>query len=317
MDGLIGHSGFVGSHLKSQHTFNRMFNRTNADQIVGPDFETLVCAAAPGSMFEANRFPATDEARIDALIDLLSRVSARNFILVSSIAVLRDFAGQDDETTTSFQEELAYGKHRRKLEVFCQARFENCLIVRLPALFGQGLKKNFVFDLMNPIPSMLTEARMTEIVAVLSKEQSVALRDTFEWSDHLQMYVVNRKLLAGSGYRTTLETALAERGFSATGFTNPHTTFQFYNLANLWRDIDLARSAGLSIIHLATEPVTANTVHEHLIGSAMPLTSARLHSEDMHTAHADIWDRSGPYLADQCTVLEGLTDFFRNERGLA
>ena len=317
MDGLIGHSGFVGSHLKSQHTFNRMFNRTNADQMADHDFETLVCAAAPGAMFEANRFPATDEARIDALIELLSRVSARNFILISSIAVLRDFAGQDDETTTNFQENLAYGKHRRKLEAFCQTQFENCLIVRLPALFGRGLKKNFIFDLMNPVPSMLTEGRMTEIAAALSKDQSAALQSIFDWSDHLQMYVADRKVLAGSGYRTTLETALAERGFSAAGFTNPHTTFQFYNLANLWRDIDLARSAGMPVIHLATEPVTANTVHERLIGSAMPSASAKLHSEDMHTVHADIWGQSGPYLADQHTVLEGLTGFFQNEKGLA
>ncbi len=313
MDGLIGHSGFVGSHLKSQHTFEKLFNRSNADQLEGQDFDTLVCAAAPGSMFEANRFPAVDEARIDALIELLFGVSARNFILISSIAVLRDFAGQDDETTTDFQEGLAYGRHRRKLEAFCQTRFENGLVVRLPALFGHGLKKNFVFDLMNPVPSMLTSERMAEVVAALPKELTGILEDVFEWSDHLKMYVIDRDVLAGSGVRSSLEAAFTERGMSAVGFTNPQTTFQFYNLDNLWRDIDVVRSAGLPVIHLATEPVAAHVVHKRLIGSAMPPTNARLHNEDMRTAHADLWGQQGAFLADQDAVLNGLAAFYQSE----
>ncbi len=33
----------------------------------------------------------------------------------------------------------AYGKHRYMVEKMVRERFENCLIVRLPALFGLGL----------------------------------------------------------------------------------------------------------------------------------------------------------------------------------
>ena len=108
-------------------------------------------------MFTANRDPDRDRAAIEALTDRLDGVTARRFVLISSIAVLADFAGRDVEGTDAFQEDLAYGRHRRALEAFCEDRFDNCLVVRLPALFGPGLRKNFIFDLMNPVRKHVAE----------------------------------------------------------------------------------------------------------------------------------------------------------------
>jgi hypothetical protein len=48
----------------------------------------LVCAAAPGSMFEANCFPERDRAAIDAVIARLDKVGARQMVLISTIATL-------------------------------------------------------------------------------------------------------------------------------------------------------------------------------------------------------------------------------------
>ena len=101
---LIGYTGFVGGHLAGQSTFSAFFNSANIAEIAQQEFDTLVCAAAPGSMFEANKFPDRDQAKIEALIDELSKVRTSRFILISSIAVLEDFAGGDDEGTTHFQE---------------------------------------------------------------------------------------------------------------------------------------------------------------------------------------------------------------------
>ena len=89
---VIGHTGFVGGTLARQHAFAAHFNSSNIDTIVGQVFDTLVCAAAPGSMLTANRQPDQDRAQIDALIDCLDGVRARHFVLISSIAVLADFA---------------------------------------------------------------------------------------------------------------------------------------------------------------------------------------------------------------------------------
>ena len=77
------------------------------------------------------------------------------FVLISSIAVLEDFAGGEDEGTTVFQEELAYGRHCLALEACVEETFEDSLVARLPALFGRGLQKNFIFDLLNSIPTKL------------------------------------------------------------------------------------------------------------------------------------------------------------------
>jgi nucleoside-diphosphate-sugar epimerase len=163
-DAIIGHTGFVGAALSGQHSFPAKFNSRNVETIFGQRFETLVCAAAPGSMLEANSAPERDRAAIEALTAQLSDVKAQRFVLISSIAVLADFAAGDDEDTQAFQEALAYGRHRRMLEAFCETRFDTCLVVRLPALFGQGLRKNFVFDLMNPVPTLLPEARFKTLL---------------------------------------------------------------------------------------------------------------------------------------------------------
>ncbi|NQX94860.1 MAG: hypothetical protein HRT64_08085, partial [Erythrobacter sp.] len=111
---LIGHTGFVGSTLARQADFAGRFNSANIDESAGAHFDTVVCAAAPGSMLEANTAPEADRAKIHALIDQLSQIKAERFILISSIAVLADFAGGNDESTDAFQTELAYGRHRRE-----------------------------------------------------------------------------------------------------------------------------------------------------------------------------------------------------------
>src|SRR5688500_2268849 len=71
-DAIIGSTGFVGGHLLGQHSFVGRFNSRTVQHAAGQAFDVVVCAAAPGSMFEANRFPDQDKARIDALIDHLS-----------------------------------------------------------------------------------------------------------------------------------------------------------------------------------------------------------------------------------------------------
>ena len=139
-DGLIGHTGFVGGALLRQAAFPARFNSANIASIAGQSFGTLVCAAAPGSKHEANRAPERDAAQIEALMAHLGTVRTERFVLISSIAVLADFAGGDDEGTSAFQQTLAYGRHRRMLEAFVEDHFPRSLIVRLPALFGAGLR---------------------------------------------------------------------------------------------------------------------------------------------------------------------------------
>ncbi|MCG6206874.1 hypothetical protein LPW26_19695 [Rhodopseudomonas sp. HC1] len=310
-DAVIGSTGFVGGHLLRQHAFAASFNSRNICKAAGEAFHTVVCAAAPGSMFQANRFPDRDQAQIDALIDSLSTIDAQRFVLISSIAVLADCAGQD-ETMSSFETGLAYGRNRRALERFCVEHFSKCLIVRIPALFGEGLKKNFVFDILNPMPSMLARARLTE----LSDRLPVRLRDglsgIYSWDDGLELFVIDREALGSTGQRAAYDAAVTELGLSAIQFTHPDSSFQYYDMTRLWADIALCLDHGLGIVHLAPEPLPAREVFAALTGGVMAPNSARLHREDMRTAYAGLFGRDGVYIADADVTLEKLKRFAAN-----
>lgn len=304
-DALIGHSGFVGQTLLRHRGFSALFNSSNIADSAGQSFDLVVCAAAPGSMFEANRFPERDALGIDALCESLGKIRARHFVLVSTIAVLAQFDGQADESTDVFQTTLAYGSNRRRLEVFCAQHFETCLILRLPALFGSGLKKNFLFDLMNPVPSMLPVPRFEGFAAALGPAAAAFYR----LDPALGMMVLDRAAFDASADRPRLEAEAIEAGFSALGFTNPKSRFQFYQMSRLATDMQRGLAAGLSVLHLAPEPVSAGNIYSAVTGQEMADNAARVHSEDMRTRNAGLWGRSGPYISQAEEVMAALQDF--------
>ena len=315
--GLLGATGFVGSTLRRQANFDACFNSRNVAEIEGQSFATLVCAAAPGSMLEANTAPTRDREQIHGLIERISKVRADRFVLISSIAVLSDFAGRHVESTRDFQDTIAYGHHRRELEAFVENHFEHSLVVRLPALFGRQLRKNFVFDILNPTPSMLNQEKLSSLRGKLSPELS-------NWVGHLYckdpvtgLLKLDRTAMNRDARRGALDSAAVEQGFSAIQFHNRQTTYQYYAIDQLWRDIGLASHAGLSHLHCASEPLKANAIHKRLTGKEMPETSARLHHENMHSEHAALWGKSGPYLYGADETLDRLEVFFSGERARA
>ncbi len=314
MDALIGNTGFVGGHLCRQHHFEAKFNSRNIFEAGLQDYQTVVCAAAPGSMFEANRFPDLDKERVAGLISQLGRICTQRFVLISSIAVLEDFDGGHDESTAAFQRDLAYGRHRRQLEVYCQGRFADCLIVRLPALFGEGLKKNFLFDILNPMPTMLNEDAYRRLVHGLSPALHDTVPAVYVWSSRLGMYVVDRMALERSGLRAALDTAVVEAGLSAVQFTHPDSRFQYYDITRLWADINLCTHAGLDVIHLAPEPLNAADVHWAITQRTMPASKARVHCENMRTRHSALWEMDIGYIEEAISVLPRIVQICEKER---
>jgi nucleoside-diphosphate-sugar epimerase len=143
---LIGHTGFVGGNLLRQYLFDACYNSTNVEEIAGRQFDLLVCAGAPAAKWKANRDPAGDHACLGRLEDALGRVTARAVVLVSTVDVFGDSTGADEDVLP--EGAGPYGRHRLELEQFVAGRFDT-LVVRLPGLFGPGLKKNAVFDLLH------------------------------------------------------------------------------------------------------------------------------------------------------------------------
>jgi dTDP-4-dehydrorhamnose reductase len=149
MNALIGFSGFVGSTLLKQKSFEALYRSTNIGEIEGRSFDTVVCAGAPAQKWIANRDPEADRQKIDALIEHIKTIKCKNFILISTVDVFRVPVGVDEDTPIDESGLHAYGLHRRLLEKFVASHFPNHLIVRLPGLVGPGLRKNVIFDFLN------------------------------------------------------------------------------------------------------------------------------------------------------------------------
>ena len=79
----------------------------------------------------------------------MDTVNCDRFTLISTVDVYRDCNGVTEDTPIFLEGLHAYGRNRAFLEDYVQRRFPRSLIVRLPALFGRGLKKNAIFDLIH------------------------------------------------------------------------------------------------------------------------------------------------------------------------
>ena len=145
---LIGHRGFVGSNLAAARKFDDYFGSADIGAIGEREYELVVCAAPGAEKWRANRFPEEDAQMVGHLVEALRPVRTQRFVLISSIDV---YARKKDcwDDSDEYEQNQAYGKHRRELECFVENTFESSFIVRLPGLFGTGLKKNLVFDLLH------------------------------------------------------------------------------------------------------------------------------------------------------------------------
>jgi hypothetical protein len=145
---LIGFTGFVGGNLARQASFTDLYNSQNVETIAGRQFDLLVCAAAPGAKWKANAEPENDRRAIARLQGCIARARAKKLVLISTVDVYRQPVEVDEETSIDPAQVAPYGQHRYELEQFVSSRFDT-LVVRLPALFGLGLKKNIVYDFMH------------------------------------------------------------------------------------------------------------------------------------------------------------------------
>lgn len=147
--GLIGYTGFVGSNLQQQRGFDELYNSKNFREMSKKSFSELVCSGIYAEKWRANKEPAQDSASIQELINILKTVHTDRFVLISTIDVYPVIQGKDENYDCHQKTNHAYGTNRLLFEDFCTQHFPNCYVVRLPGLFGRGLKKNIIFDLLN------------------------------------------------------------------------------------------------------------------------------------------------------------------------
>lgn len=147
---LIGHTGFVGSNLLRAVPFDFCFNSRNIEAIRGRHFDRIVCAGSSAAKWIANQSPIEDRKNISHLLTNLAEVTADVFVHVSTVDIYPQPLGVDESYTPLLSEVPdAYGRHRLGIENFVLDKFDQCHVVRLPGLFGPGLKKNAIFDLLH------------------------------------------------------------------------------------------------------------------------------------------------------------------------
>lgn len=147
---LVGSTGFVGQTLQRQLEFDALFNSQNSFQMQGERFGTVYFSAARAEKWKANANPELDAEHIDSLISLMKTFRADRLVLISTVDVYAHPIGVDETTPIALTTDLhPYGLNRFRLEEAACGLFDSVIVVRLPALFGEGLKKNVVYDLLH------------------------------------------------------------------------------------------------------------------------------------------------------------------------
>lgn len=146
---LIGYTGFVGSNLANLRSFTDRFNSANIAEIHGQHFDEVVVSAARAEKWRINQDPASDRVHIQELEQILGNFTTDRLVLISTVDVYARPVEVDERTPIDLDQLHPYGAHRYRLEQFVRQTFTESQVVRLPGLFGPGLKKNVIYDLLH------------------------------------------------------------------------------------------------------------------------------------------------------------------------
>ena len=297
-DLLVGSTGFVGGNLAAKHTFAAVCHSTDIAAQFGAKPDLCVYAGVPAAMFLANADPDADLAVMAAARENLRQIAPKQLVLISSIAVYADSRGKDEQSPMTPDGLPAYGRNRLQLERWVREDYPNAL----PALYGIGLKKNFLFDLHTITPAMLKPEKYTELA-----QKSPLVRDGYTLADN-GFYKLN-----GAVDAAALREFFAGNDFNALAFTDSRSRYQFYHLTRLWQDVQTALQNGLTTLNLTTPPVTAAEVYTTVTGKA------DWHNElpkppfdyDLRSQHAALLGGADGYLCTKQQELDEICAFMR------
>jgi hypothetical protein len=297
---IVGCTGFVGSNIASKYRFDGRFNSKNIEDAFGAKPDLLVFCGVPAEMFLAASNPAADLAVVENAAENIRKIAPKRMALVSSIAVMDNADGTDEDCAVDASKLTPYGLHRYKLEQTAREIVPGCLVVRLPALFGRGLKKNFIYDMLSYFPAMLNKTKFDEF----SASESI-IADCYKLQDN-GFY----KLNVPDGRKNALRSAFERLNFSAIDFTDSRSVFQFYNLAYLWEHIEIALINDIPLLHLAAAPLSAAEVYREITGGEFTNEiSAKPFNYDFRTKHAALFGGGSGYIFSRAKVLSDLKAF--------
>jgi hypothetical protein len=179
----------------------------------------------------------------------LAEVRASRVILISTVDVYPVTEDVDESFDCASTAKHAYGRNRLQLESKLSSMFDDLYIVRLPGLFGPGLKKNVIYDLLHD--NCLEAIR-------------------------------------------------------------PNAAFQYYDLTDLWNDLNVIQKHQLSLVNLVTEPLQTSTIlstyfpHKKVGPADGPAVRY-----DIRSRHAEVFGGRNGYRFNSDEVLARLGRFIQ------
>jgi len=298
---LVGYTGFVGSNLLQQTHFDEKFNSSTIQESFGSNPDLLIYSGVRAEKFLANSQPEMDFYEINKAIQNIEKIKPKKLVLISTVDVYPIPIKVDENIIIDSESNQAYGKNRLYLEQWVENNHDDYLIVRLPALFGNNLKKNFIYDLIHIVPAMLNEAKFLE----LSNENNW-LKNFYTQQEN-KFYKLDTISIEEKKW---LKDKFLTINFSALNFTDSRAVFQFYNLNNLWNDISFALENGIKKLNLATEPISANEIYFSVFGKHFSneiLLNPPYY--DFYSIHSEKFGNSEKYIRGKEEILNDIRNF--------
>ncbi len=136
---VFGANGFVGKSVCSSLASKENFcvipvTRDNNSVHIGKNYNIVINAAAPAARFWAKNNPEKDFVEtVQKTADIFYGCTFDKFIQISTVSA-------------RCQLDTVYGRHKLAAESICN--FGNHLVVRLSSMFGEGLKKGVLIDML-------------------------------------------------------------------------------------------------------------------------------------------------------------------------
>ena len=143
---LVGCTGFVGSNIcrAAGDRIRDRYHSTDIREAYGTKPDLLIYAGLRAEKYLANHEPEKDWQLTLEAMENIRRIAPGQLVLISTIDVLKDSGGADESAAAEEKDLAPYGLHRLRLEKLVREYDPEALIIRLPGLFGPGLKKNFL-----------------------------------------------------------------------------------------------------------------------------------------------------------------------------
>ena len=298
---LVGYSGFVGSNIASKHQFDGLYDAKNVKESYGTNPDLLVYSGVPAQKFIANQYPDEDFKIIENAIYNIQQINPKKIVLISTIDIYKNPINVDEDSEIELDELQPYGKNRYYLENWVKQNFDDYLIVHLPGLYGKNIKKNFIYDLINIIPSMLKKEKFDELT-----KKNDFIKDYYEIQEN--GFYKCKKL--SEEEKRQLKDYFNEIGFTALNFTDSRGIYQFYNLQYLWGHIVTALENNIKILNLAVEPIKISDLYQYIYGKSFKNEiTENIPHYDYKTKHAEIFNGKDKYIYDKEFILKDIKRF--------